>query len=419
MSTRSGRVDFTVALGTRCSLAAASTFQPHDDIAFPGHAGRIAFPGHAGRCWPLARWRSLARTARWRSLARTGGLMTSFGVHTGLQNISVDELRAAWRRIEELGFDWISIWDHLYGATGNVDDATCLEAVTMHAALALETSRVQCGALVYSVGFRHPAVLAKAVTAIDLCPEDGPRSASAPDGPRSSTPPMGSTSRRVATRMDQLEECAACVRGLLHDEVTSFDGRWFTLREARNEPRPVQARLPIWIGGGGERRTLRIAAALRRRMERAVHVSGDVQPQARRAPRTLRRRSGATRARSGAPSTSAWRGPRTASATSSGRSPTSFVPVCSAAPSPRSSTASASTSPAAPIRSTSRSRPVRRRRPRALRLRLGTRADGHWLSRRCFCASNSSAVSVPRLRIASRRSSRSITSLTAAWSALG
>ena len=94
--------------------------------------------------------------------------MTIFGVHTGLQNTSVDELRAGWRRIEELGFDWISIWDHLYGATGNVDDTNCLEAVTMHTALAIETSRVQCGALVYSVGFRHPAVLAKAVTAIDL-----------------------------------------------------------------------------------------------------------------------------------------------------------------------------------------------------------------------------------------------------------
>ena len=67
--------------------------------------------------------------------------MTVFGVHTGLQNISTDGLRAAWRRIEELGFDWISIWDHLYGATGNVDDANCLEAVTMHAALAIENAQ--------------------------------------------------------------------------------------------------------------------------------------------------------------------------------------------------------------------------------------------------------------------------------------
>lgn len=186
--------------------------------------------------------------------------MTSFGVHTGLQNISTDGLRAAWRRIEELGFDWISIWDHLYGATGNVDDATCLEAVTMHTALAIETSRVQCGALVYSVGFRHPAVMAKAVTAIDLL--SGGRAAIGLGAGWAEVEynAYGIDFPSVGTRMDQLEECAACVRGLLHAEITSFDGRWFTLREARNEPRPVQPKLPIWIGGGGERRTLRIAA---------------------------------------------------------------------------------------------------------------------------------------------------------------
>jgi F420-dependent oxidoreductase-like protein len=186
--------------------------------------------------------------------------MTRFGVHTGLQNITVEELRAAWNRIEELGFDWISTWDHLYGATGNVDDTSSLEAVTMHAALAMETSRVQCGALVYSVGFRHPAVLAKAVTAIDLL--SGGRAAIGLGAGWAEVEynAFGISFPSAATRLDQLEECAACVRGLLHNEVTSFEGRWFTLREARNEPRPSQAKLPIWIGGGGERRTLRIAA---------------------------------------------------------------------------------------------------------------------------------------------------------------
>ena len=130
----------------------------------------------------------------------------------------------------------------------------------MHTALAMETSRVQCGALVYSVGFRHPAVLAKAVTAIDLL--SGGRAAIGLGAGWAEVEynAYGIDFPSVGTRMDQLEECAACVRGLLHDEVTSFEGRWFTLREARNEPRPVQARLPIWIGGGGERRTLRIAA---------------------------------------------------------------------------------------------------------------------------------------------------------------
>ena len=94
--------------------------------------------------------------------------MPRFGVHVGLQHTHPDELRAVWRRIEDLGFHWISVWDHFYGATGEPDDAECLEAVAMHAALAVETSRVEVGCLVYSVGYRHPAVLAKAITTIDL-----------------------------------------------------------------------------------------------------------------------------------------------------------------------------------------------------------------------------------------------------------
>ena len=94
--------------------------------------------------------------------------MTVFGVHVGLQHTTADELRSVWRRIEDLGFGWISVWDHFYGATGKPDDAACLEAVAMHAALACSTSRVRVGSLVYSIGYRHPAVLAKAITAIEI-----------------------------------------------------------------------------------------------------------------------------------------------------------------------------------------------------------------------------------------------------------
>src|SRR5215212_2519338 len=92
--------------------------------------------------------------------------MTTYGVHAGLQKVPAGELVELYKRIESLGYGWISVWDHFYAAdmTG---DAQCLEAVAMHAALALSTSKVRCGSLVYSVGYRHPAVLAKAVTAID------------------------------------------------------------------------------------------------------------------------------------------------------------------------------------------------------------------------------------------------------------
>ena len=186
--------------------------------------------------------------------------MTLFGVHAGLQHTTADELRSVWRTIEDLGFGWISIWDHFYGATGRPDDAACLESVAMHAALACSTSRVQVGSLVYSIGYRHPAVLAKAITAIDQLSGGRAHMGIGAGWAQVEYQAYGIPFPEVKTRMDQLEEGIQCLRGLLHDEVTTFEGRWFSLHEARNEPRPVQAKLPIWVGGGGEKRTLRITA---------------------------------------------------------------------------------------------------------------------------------------------------------------
>jgi F420-dependent oxidoreductase-like protein len=182
-----------------------------------------------------------------------------FGVHTGLQNTSIAELQSLWRRIEDHGFSWISIWDHFYAADGT-GNPHCLEAVASHAALAASTSRVRCGSLVYSVGYRHPAILANTMATLDqladgritlglgagwLVAEYEAYGIPFPDGP---------------VRLRQEEEAIQCIRGLLTQEVTSFDGEFFSLVDARCEPKPVQERLPLWIGGGGEKVTLRIAA---------------------------------------------------------------------------------------------------------------------------------------------------------------
>src|SRR5215467_8350511 len=182
-----------------------------------------------------------------------------FGVHTGLQNTSIAELRELWTKIEGHGFEWISIWDHFYAADGT-GNPNCLEAVASHAALAASTSKVRCGSLVYSVGYRHPAVLANAMATLDqlsngritlglgggwLAEEYQAYGMPFPDAP---------------VRLRQVEEAIQCVRGLLTQERTTFDGEYFTLTDAQCEPKPVQERLPIWIGGGGEKVTLRIAA---------------------------------------------------------------------------------------------------------------------------------------------------------------
>jgi F420-dependent oxidoreductase-like protein len=188
-----------------------------------------------------------------------GSAMTMFGVHAGLQRTTTDELVGLWQHIEGLGFHWISIWDHFYAAdlTGS---AHCLEAVATHAALACHTERVRCGSLVYSVGYRHPAVLANAIVTIDHLSGGRAELGLGAGWSQQEYDAYGIPFPPAPVRLDQLEEAAQCVRGLLREESTTFAGSHFRLTDARCEPRPVQPELPIWIGGGGERRTLRIAA---------------------------------------------------------------------------------------------------------------------------------------------------------------
>jgi F420-dependent oxidoreductase-like protein len=185
--------------------------------------------------------------------------MTTYGVHAGLQKVPAAELVGLYKRIEDLGYGWISVWDHFYAADGT-GDAECLEAVSMHAALALSTSKVRCGSLVYCVGYRHPAVLANAIATIDNLSGGRTDVGIGAGWSQLEYDAYGIPFPSTGTRMDQLEEGIQILRGLLHDETTTFDGTWFQVRDARNEPRPVQAKLPIWVGGGGEKRTLKIAA---------------------------------------------------------------------------------------------------------------------------------------------------------------
>jgi F420-dependent oxidoreductase-like protein len=182
-----------------------------------------------------------------------------FGVHAGLQNTTLAELVPLWQRIEELGFDWISIWDHFYAAD-NTGDPSCLEALVSHAALAASTSRVRCGSLVYCAGYRHPAVLANAMATLDELAEGRVTLGLGAGWAKLEYDAYGIPFPGSGTRLRILEESLVCVRGLLRDQRTDFAGEFFTLTDAQCEPKPVQTPLPIWVGGGGEKVTLRLAA---------------------------------------------------------------------------------------------------------------------------------------------------------------
>ena len=181
-----------------------------------------------------------------------------FGVHTGLQNTTTDQLRGLWRDLEAAGYEWLSIWDHFYAA--DLVGHHGLEAVSMHAALALSTERVRCGSLVYSIGYRHPAVLANAAATLDQLSGGRVTMGLGAGWHRPEYEAHGLDFPAPGVRLRQLDEGIQCIRGLLTEDEFSFDGDHFTMRGARCEPHPVQKRLPLWIGGAGEQVTLRIAA---------------------------------------------------------------------------------------------------------------------------------------------------------------
>jgi alkanesulfonate monooxygenase SsuD/methylene tetrahydromethanopterin reductase-like flavin-dependent oxidoreductase (luciferase family) len=182
-----------------------------------------------------------------------------FGVHAGLQHTSIAELRDLWARIETLGFEWISIWDHFYAADAT-GDPHCLEAVTTHAALAAATTDVLCGSLVYSAGYRHPAVLANTMATLDQIADGRVVLGLGGGWLKQEYQVYGLHYGSAGERLRMLGEYVQCVRGLLTQERTSFAGEFFTLTDAQCEPKPVQERLPIWIGGGGEKVTLKLVA---------------------------------------------------------------------------------------------------------------------------------------------------------------
>jgi alkanesulfonate monooxygenase SsuD/methylene tetrahydromethanopterin reductase-like flavin-dependent oxidoreductase (luciferase family) len=183
----------------------------------------------------------------------------SLGVHIGQQNLAMDELRALWRRCDET-MDWISAWDHFYEAPPQGGTVDHFEAVATLAALACETSRARIGCLVFYVGYRNPALLAKAATTIDHLSHGRFELGLGAGWHEWEAAAYGYDFPAVGRRLDMLEEAVPLIRSLLTQERTTHEGTWFRAQEASCLPPPLQQRLPIWIGGVGEKRTLRIAA---------------------------------------------------------------------------------------------------------------------------------------------------------------
>jgi F420-dependent oxidoreductase-like protein len=161
---------------------------------------------------------------------------------------------------DEAGFERISVMDHLWQIRGiGPPEHEMLEAYTALGYLAGHTRRAKLLTLVTGVVYRDPGLLAKAVTTLDVLSGGrailGIGAAWNEDEARG----MGLLFPSTAERFERLEEALRICRQLFDGDETPFTGRHYRLERPLNSPAPL-SRIPILIGGGGERKTLRLVA---------------------------------------------------------------------------------------------------------------------------------------------------------------
>ncbi len=202
-----------------------------------------------------------------------------FGVQTSQANATWEDLHHLWRELDR-NSRFTSLWvvDHFVTGFGTSFNAhgPHLEGWTLLAALAYATSRVRVGVLVSGVTYRHPALLAKMATTVDHISGGRLNFGIGAAWHEFEHRCYGFPFPPVRERMDRLEEAVHLIKLLWtsNNQPVSWKGRYYQLEDAPyNPPNVQQPHPPIYIGGGGEKRTLRIAA----RYGDAMNVFGSPQ----------------------------------------------------------------------------------------------------------------------------------------------
>jgi F420-dependent oxidoreductase-like protein len=160
---------------------------------------------------------------------------------------------------EQTGWDGVWFADHFMP---NSEDAIgdTLECWGVLAALAAVVPRVRLGSLVCGNTYRHPAVLANMAATVDVVSGGRLVLGLGAGWQENEHAKYGIAFHDVGGRLARLEEACALIKALTTQERASFEGRYYRLDDAPLEPKPLQRPLPLLVGGGGEKVTLRIAA---------------------------------------------------------------------------------------------------------------------------------------------------------------
>ena len=169
-------------------------------------------------------------------------------------------LLEAGQRADRLGFDTLWTWDHLYPIIGS-PDGPIFEGWLTLAAWAQATERVRIGLMVGANTFREPALTAKMATTLDHISNG--RAILGIGGAWFETEHEAyglAFGDGFPERLRWLGEALPIMRGMLHGERPTASGPRYSAKAVRNDPAPIQERLPLLIGGGGEQVTLKLVA---------------------------------------------------------------------------------------------------------------------------------------------------------------
>lgn len=184
-----------------------------------------------------------------------------FAFKTAPQDTTWEEMLAVWRAADDIEL-YESGWtfDHFYPIFSD-STGPCLEGWLTLTALAQATKRLRVGCLVTGIVYRHPAVLANMAATLDVISDGRLELGIGAAWNEEECDAYGIELGPLKERFDRFDEACEVIVSLLTQTTTNFDGRYFQLRDARCEPKPVQRpHPPICIGGGGEKRTLRSVA---------------------------------------------------------------------------------------------------------------------------------------------------------------
>lgn len=171
-----------------------------------------------------------------------------------------DAIAAQAVEAEANGFDTVLVMDHFYQlpALGRPEQEM-IECYTLLSALAQHTSRVRLSSLVTGNTYRNPTLLAKTVTALDVVSKGRAQLGIGAGWFELEHDSLGYEFGTFTDRFEKLEEALQIILPMLRGERPSLDGKWYRVDDAVNSPLPVGP-IPVMIGGGGERKTLRMVA---------------------------------------------------------------------------------------------------------------------------------------------------------------